>query len=170
MREGYGRSDSGNIARPIAALVGVAYILVGIVGFVTTGFGDDVALNTKADLFGFDLNIFHNIVHLVIGLGLLIGSRARDVVVTQGLLIGGGLVYILAAVLGFLNDLQILSINDGLAADNFLHLGSGLAALLVGLIGARQTGNAWRRGGGYRDEGSSRGGQPRTRWDQPREA
>jgi hypothetical protein len=169
MREGYGRSDSGNIARPIAAIVGVAYILVGVVGFAVTGFGDDVALNTKADLVGFDLNTFHNIVHLVIGLGLLIASRARDVVVTQGILIGGGLVYILAALLGFLNDLQILSIDDGLAADNFLHLGSGLAALRVGMIGARQTANARRRGGGYMDEGSARRGGTRTDW-QPRGA
>jgi hypothetical protein len=168
LRQDYAGPERFNIARPVAAIVGVAYILVGIVGFVVTGFGDDVALNTNADLIGFDLNTFHNVVHLVIGLGLLIGSRARDVVVTQGLLIGGGLVYILAALLGFLNDLQILSINDGLAADNFLHLGSGLAALLVGMIGAWQTGNARRRGGGY--EGSARGGQPRTRWDQPREA
>ena len=162
-------SDSLNIARVTCAVVGVVYTIVGLVGFAATGFHDEFALNTKADLFGFDLNMFHNLVHLVIGLGLLGVSRARDVAVTQGTLIGGGLVYILAAFLGFLNYLQILSINDGLAADNFLHLGSGIAAVLLGLAGIRQTTNATPRRGVPMGEGPAPIEQRRAMWERPRE-
>ena len=162
-------SDSLNIARVSAAVVGVVYTIVGLVGFAATGFDDWFALNTRADLFGFDLNSFHNIVHLVIGLGLLGVSRARDVAVTQGTLIGGGLVYILAAFLGFLNYMQILSINDGLAADNFLHLGSGIAAVLLGLAGIRQTATAPPRRGVPMREGPAPIEERRAMWERTRE-
>jgi Domain of unknown function (DUF4383) len=132
-----------NIAPPIAFIVGVVYLVVGLVGFVATGF-DGFTANDGDTLLGFDVNIFHNIVHLAIGLGLIVFSRL-DPVITQGVLIGGGLVYLLAAGLGFLNELQILSIDDSLAADNFLHLVTGSAAVLVGLIGARQSASARAR-------------------------
>jgi hypothetical protein len=130
-------SESGNIAQPFALIVGVVYLAVGLVGFAVTGF-TGVTTDGGDDLLGFDLNIFHNVVHAVIGLILIVVSQV-DAAITQGVLIGGGLVYILAAGLGFLNELQILSINDELAADNFLHLASGLAAFAVGLIGAKQS-------------------------------
>ena len=162
-------SDSLNIARVTCAVVGVVYTIVGLVGFAATGFGDRFALNTDAELFGFDLNSFHNIVHLVIGLGLLAVSRARDVAVTQGALIGGGLVYILAAFLGFLNHLQILSINHGIAADNFLHLGSGIAAVALGLAGVRQTATAQPRRGVPMGQGPAPLEERRAMWERPRE-
>ncbi len=162
-------ADSLNIARVIAALVGVVYTMVGLVGFAVTGFGDDFALNTKADLFGFDLNSFHNIVHLVVGLGLFFGSRARDVSVPQGMLIGGGLVYLLAAFLGFLNELQILSINDPIAADNFLHLASGLAAVTFGLLGARQSNRVRPQRGVPMGGGPAPIEQRRAMWERPHE-
>ena len=138
MRQSSGGSGT-NIARPVALIVGIACLAIGVIGFAVTGFtglvsdGDD-------KLLGFDLNIFHNIVHLAIGAGLIIGSRMRDVSIVQGMLIGGGLVYLLAALLGFMNHLQIISIDDHLAPDNFLHLVSGLAAFAVGVLGALQQG------------------------------
>ena len=126
-----------NVAQVFALVVGIVYLAVGIVGFAVTGFTGFVA-DTDEALLGFDLNVFGNIVHLLIGGGFLVASR-MDAVITQGVVIGGGLVYILAALLGFLNELQILSINDEIAPDNFLHLVSGSAAVLAGLIGARQS-------------------------------
>ncbi|MGI8946124.1 MAG: DUF4383 domain-containing protein [Thermoleophilaceae bacterium] len=126
-----------NVTQVFAFVVGVVYLAVGVVGFAVTGF-QGVVTNGNEALLGFDLNIFHNIVHIAIGLGFLVVSR-MDAVITQGVVIGGGLVYLLAAGLGFLNQLQILSIDSAVAPDNFLHLVSGSAAVLAGLIGARQT-------------------------------
>lgn len=133
--------DHSNAAQVFALVAGAAYTVIGVIGFVATGF-DGITADGPDDLAGFDLNIFHNVVHLAIGLGFLVASRL-DATITQGFVIGGGLVYVLAALLGFLNELQILSINDAVAADNFLHLISGSAAILFGLIGARQTDAAY---------------------------
>ncbi len=128
---------NSNAAQVFALVAGVVYALVGVVGFAVTGF-EGVVQNGPDALLGFDLNPFHNVVHFAIGLGFIVASRL-DATLTQGIVIGAGLVYLLAAVLGFLNELQILSINDEVAPDNFLHLLSGSAAVLFGLIGARQT-------------------------------
>lgn len=130
--------SGGGLARGGALLVGAGYLVAGLIGFIATGFTGFVADTEEQFLGFFDVNIFHNIVHLAIGAGLLLASRVRDVTVTQGVLIGVGLFYILAALLGFLDELQIISINWGLSFDNFFHLATGLLAFLLGVIAARQ--------------------------------
>ena len=130
-------STAGNAARIFALVFGLGYVAIGVVGFVSTGFTGFVQ-DTNEDLLGFDLNVFHNIVHLAIGAALVVASQLRDVAITQGVLIGVGLFYVVAALLGFIDYLQIISIDSHLAADNFLHLFSGLAATVFGLIGVRQ--------------------------------
>ncbi len=133
-----GPRDS-NIARPFALIVGVVYVLAGIAGFVVTGFSGLVTSHGPL-LFGFEVNIFHNLVHLVIGGGFIIASRLRDVTATQGILIGGGAVYLVAALLGFLpQHVPIIADTATLAPDNFLHLVSGAAAVIAGLIASRQS-------------------------------
>ena len=143
-----------NVANLFALVVGVAYALIGVVGFAVTGF-EGVVQNGPDDLLGFDLNPLHNVIHLAIGLGFIVASRL-DPTLTQGIVIGGGLVYLLAAVLGFVNNLQIISINDEVAADNFLHLISGSLAVIFGLIGARQTDAAFAASSGPRGRGGAR--------------
>ncbi|HEV2127371.1 MAG TPA: DUF4383 domain-containing protein, partial [Thermomicrobiales bacterium] len=94
-------------------MLGVAYVAAGLIGFAVTGFTGPVVLNTDDQLLGFfDLNIFHNIVHIAIGGGLIVAGLMRDAAITQGVLIGVGLFYVVAALLGFLNYLQIISIDS----------------------------------------------------------
>jgi len=143
--------ENTNAAQLFAVVAGAFYAALGVVGFAFTGF-TGVVTDGGDNIIGFDLNIFHNVVHLAIGFGFLIASRL-DATITQGIVIGGGLVYILAALLGFLNELQILSIDSSVSAINFFHLVSGSAAVLFGLIGARQTDaefDSGERGGGHR--------------------
>lgn len=130
-----------NAATLFALVAGAAYALLGVVGFAVTGF-EGFVIDGPDALVGFDLNPFHNVFHFVVGIGFLVASRL-DPTLTQGIIIGGGLVYILATLLGFLNELQILSIDDSVAPVSFLHLVSGSAAVLFGLIGARQTDEAF---------------------------
>ncbi|MGI8594007.1 MAG: DUF4383 domain-containing protein [Solirubrobacteraceae bacterium] len=137
--------DGANAARIGALLLGAAYVFAGVIGFVVTGFTGFVADTDESLLGFFDLNIFHNVVHLAIGATALLVSRMKDVSITQGVVIGVGLFYVVAALLGFLNDLQIISINDALSVDNFFHLGTGVVALLFGLTGVLQQDRGERR-------------------------
>lgn len=115
-------------------MVGITYLLAGIIGFAVTGF-DDYVQNGTDTLLSFDINPFHDTFHLLVGVYLLI-TVTLGRTVTEGALIGGGIVYLVAAGLGFLNRLQILSINDAFATDQFLHLATGGVALLLGLFSA----------------------------------
>lgn len=128
------RSQGKSFAQIGAILIGVVYTAAGLIGFAVTGF-DDIVQNTNYTLLSFDVNPFHDIVHLGIGAYLLIMAQFASSI-TEGALIGGGLFYLLAAFLGFTNSLQIISINSSGATDNFLHLVSGSAAFAIGLISA----------------------------------
>ncbi len=132
-------SRRATVAQWAALSIGAAYVFAGAIGFAVTGFEGFVE-NTDDALIGFDLNPFHNIVHLGIGALLLGVALIRRPPIAEGALLGGGLVYLLAAFLGFADHLPILSIDRALAPDNFLHLASGAGAFLLGLIGALRTG------------------------------
>lgn len=169
MRQGSASTGGENVVKVVALLLGISYVAAGVIGFTVTKFTGFVA-NTDEQFLGFfDLNIFHNIVHLAIGAGLIIASRMRDVTITQGVLIGVGLFYLLAAVLGFLNFLQIISINTSLSFDNFFHLLSGGAALIAGLIAVRQQEGSLRDTRGPTDPGGPADGRSleerRALWD-----
>lgn len=124
-------TENFSLAQLGAVVVGITYVLAGVIGFPITGFGDFTG-NTGDTLLSFDVNPFHNTFHIVAGAYLVfVAFLGRTV--TEGALIGGGVVYLVAAGLGFLNRLQILSINDAFATDQFLHLATGVVALLLGL-------------------------------------
>jgi hypothetical protein len=126
-----------NISRPFALIVGIVYAALGVVGFAVTGFNGFTSSHGHT-LLGLHINGFHNLVHLAIGLGFIVISQLKDATITQGVLIGGGLVYLAAALLGYINKLPILAVHGSLDADNFLHLFSGAAAVVFGLLGAAQ--------------------------------
>jgi hypothetical protein len=84
------------------------------------------------------VNVFHNIVHIGIGALLIVGSRLPDATMTQGILLGVGIVYVAATLLGFLGKLPIIAVTTAGNSDNFLHLASAALALFGGLAGAAQ--------------------------------
>lgn len=116
-----------NIQRTFALVVGVVFILVGLLGFVP-------ALVPGGAVLGiFAVNVLHSIVHLLIGvLGVAAAytgfSRLYNRVI--------GIVYLLLAILGFIPALYFSNALLGLIpinlADNLLHLIVGLAAIYVG--------------------------------------
>jgi uncharacterized membrane protein YuzA (DUF378 family) len=75
------RPDSTSVTRHpsqlLALAIGAVYTLVGIAGFLVTGF-DNFASETDKTLLGFEINPLHNIVHLVIGLAGLALWRRLD--------------------------------------------------------------------------------------------
>ena len=122
----------------VAALaVGAVFLLVGILGFVpgvTTNFGDMnfIGHDSEAKLLGiFQVNVVHNIVHLLFGVIGLAAARAWES--SRLFLIGGGVIYLVLWLYGLVIDFgsaaNFVSLNT---ADNWLHLFLGLGMIGLG--------------------------------------
>jgi hypothetical protein len=121
------------LAQVWALTLGAVLVVVGLVGFLVEpsfAVGDSAQRGT---LILFDINGWHNVVHLlsgVVGLAMA-GTAARARLYS----IGYGIVYVLVTILGFaVGDggllLSLIPINT---ADNVLHLAVALTGIGVGL-------------------------------------
>lgn len=117
--------------RKLALGLGVAYVLVGILGFFVTGF-DNFAGQTGDKLLGiFEINPLHNVVHLIIGAGGLALWRQRETARAYGaaLVAGYGVTFLYGLfTAGKGTAANFLSLN---AADNGLHLISAVAGVAI---------------------------------------
>jgi hypothetical protein len=121
-----------------ARLVGIVFILVGILGFIpgiTSNYGDmKFAGNTSdAELLGlFQVSILHNLVHLAFGIVGVLLSRTWEG--ARNFLIGGGIIYLLLGVYDAIVKQSVsanfLPSNNG---DTYLHFALGLGMLALGL-------------------------------------
>jgi hypothetical protein len=129
----------------LAARVGVAfgafYVAIGVIGFGITGFGGALTGEHGDSLVGISINQFHNLVHLGIGLFLLILSLQKNDAAAEGAVMGVGLFYVVAFVIGVIasDNLTILGIRGAGDPANFFHLLSGGALLVVGLLSSGVT-------------------------------
>ena len=124
----------------IAALAGVVFLLVGILGFVpgiTTHYGDlsFAGHDSGAKLLGlFQVSILHNIVHLLFGVvGLVLAKTAEG---ARTFLVGGGAVYLVLWVVGLLGAADWIPANT---ADNWLHFALGVGMIALGVVASRGT-------------------------------
>ena len=119
----------------IAALVGVVFLLVGILGFVpgiTTHYGDlsFAGHGSGAKLLGiFQVSVLHNIVHLLFGIVGLAFARTADGARTY--LVGGGVVYLVLWVIGLVGAADWIPANT---ADNWLHFALGVGMIALGVV------------------------------------
>jgi uncharacterized membrane protein YuzA (DUF378 family) len=116
--------------RLAAVLFGLVYTLVGLAGFLVTA---DVPFASREGepLLGFEVNPLHNIVHLVVGIALLLGSRTVSGARAANLTVGA--MYLVVGIAGlFIIDTEanILALNG---ADNVLHLGTAVILFAVAL-------------------------------------
>ena len=118
--------------RVIGLIFGAIYIVIGIVGFTaTTGVGF-FATDGGLLLGIFEVNLAHNLAHLVIGAALFIAALASaklSALANSAV----GAAYLLLGIAGlFLVDSQFnyLALN---VADNVLHFASAAVLLAVGL-------------------------------------
>lgn len=106
-----------------ARIFGVVLTLIGILGFIIV----DVSMETAKPLLGFDVNTFHNIVHLLTGvLGLVAGFALLTWARMYALVLG--VVYLLVGIWGMVNSDPLGLFANINPADNVLHL-------LIGVIG-----------------------------------
>ena len=118
--------------RLLATVFGAVYLLVGLLGFTVTGGGGVFDTEGGLLLGLFEVNIFHNIAHLLIGAALLIAGLS-SVRAAKAANVTVGAAYLLLGVVGLFligSPANILAIN---AADNVLHFASATILLAVGL-------------------------------------
>jgi hypothetical protein len=132
------RTSNRHPAQWLALVIGVAYTLVGVVGFLTTGFSGFAEPSGELLLGIFEINPLHNIVHLVIGVaGLVMWSRLDRTRLYGWLLAAGyGLTFLYGLFVANRQEpANFLALNQG---DNWLHLVSAAAGLAIALWPARQ--------------------------------
>lgn len=137
------------LLRTAARIVGVVFLLVGVLGFVpgvTTEYSDlgFAGHESMSMLLGvFQVSILHNIVHLLFGVAGLAMSRTYSGARTY--LIGGGVVYLVLWVYGLVIDqssaANFVPVNT---ADNWLHLGLGVGMIGLGVALSRRRAAATR--------------------------
>lgn len=118
--------------RLVATVFGAVYLLVGLLGFAVTGGVGFIATEGGLLLGIFEVNPLHNIAHLLIGGALLVAGLA-NARAAKGVNITVGAVYLLLGIVGFFltgTAANILALN---VPDHFLHLGSAVVLLGVGL-------------------------------------
>ncbi|MBB5802056.1 putative membrane protein [Saccharothrix ecbatanensis] len=134
------------MSRSVNQLVGLGfgavYVLVGLLGFVVSG-DHAFAGSHGGHLVGvFAVNGLHNVVHLLVGAGL-IGGAVLGHEVSKKVNTVVGAVYLLVGVLGLViggSQLNVLALN---AADHGLHFASALLLIAVGVAADRSRGGAY---------------------------
>lgn len=117
----------------LAVVLGATYLLIGVAGFAWTGFSGWLDAEGPTMIL-FDINPFHNLVHILVGAMWLVAARVQRRGAAAGTFLGIGGAYLAAAILGFMGALPILAIDAGLAPDNLLHLLTGLAAVGIAAV------------------------------------
>ena len=117
-------------AQLYSLLFGIVLLAVGILGFIADssfGTGSDVE---GSDFIIFEVNGWHNIVHILSGLLGLALARRRDTARVYAL--GFGAVYLVVTIWGFITGDQVLWLIPVDTADNVLHLLIAAAGLAAG--------------------------------------
>ena len=119
------------MAKTMAVLFGVVFLVIGILGFVPAVTKDQMLLGI------FHVNMAHNCVHLLSGVVALICGMAGVGAARLYFKIFG-LVYGAVAVLGFLNpgDTMLLGLISNNTATTWLHVVIAAVSLLIGFMPA----------------------------------
>ncbi len=124
-------------------LAGAALLLAGIFGFIadatfdTVNSGVDEEGGNRSGLqgdsfLGFEVNGWHNVVHLLSGLVLL--SAFRKAALAKTVALAFGIVYGLVTIIGMINGEHVLGFIPVNGADNILHLLLSLLGIVAGLM------------------------------------
>ncbi|MGH3787440.1 MAG: DUF4383 domain-containing protein [Pseudonocardiaceae bacterium] len=113
-------------------IVGLVVIVLGIIGFLQTGFTNFTEMTDHKILGLVHTNGFHNLVYIIFGLLWWLGAFALTPAGNQGLNIALAGALVLVTLWGFLGYMSLLGIPAGINVANLLHLVVGVATLIFG--------------------------------------
>lgn len=136
-------------AHGIGPLFGAFYVGIGVLGFFVSGLLRPVQ-DAHQTLLGLPVDPFANLAHVGIGVFVLLMTTRMPAPVAEGALLGVGLFFIVAFVMGITepDNLTILSMHGGGDVQNVHHAVSGITLLTLGLLSSRQTEAARHRSDG----------------------
>ena len=120
------------MAKTMAVLFGVVFLVIGILGFVPAVTKDEMLLGI------FHVNTAHNAVHLLSGVVALICGM-MGVGASRIYFRIFGLVYAAVAIMGFMNPgehTMLLGLISNNTADTYLHVAIAAVSLLIGFMPA----------------------------------
>ncbi len=113
-------------------LAGLALLGAGVFGFISNSdftTGNDI---DGGSFLGFEVNGWHNLVHIASGLlGLALW---RSVSGARSYALGFGAVYLIVTLWGFIDGNDVLNLIPVNPADNWLHVALTIAALLIAVV------------------------------------
>ena len=126
------RDDERTPAQWYAYLIGATLLLVGIAGFfVDSAF--DTGNNLQGDkLIAFEVNGWHNVVHILSGLFLLAMAPKRKTAKTGVLAFAA--IYAIVTIIGLVDGEDVLGLIPVNPADNVLHIALTVLALAAALV------------------------------------
>ena len=126
------------MTKTVAMVFGAIYTIVGLAGFIPALGGSDSMTQTGLLLGYANVNLLHNIVHLVIGISGLVMAKTDEGAGTFCKTFG--VILLLIGVIGFIapNPLGFLPIGGG---DIWIHLVSGVILAYFGFV-AQPSGSA----------------------------
>ena len=151
-------TDKRTPAQWYCVVFGGTLLLVGLIGFLANAsFVTGKELEDDPLLGIFDVNGWHNVVHLASGAVLLAFAKKRATAKTAALTFG--VVYGLVTLLGFIDGTDVLAIIPVNGADNFLHLGISALAIASALMSSGDDKAIDRHAGADRADDRGTGGQ-----------
>jgi hypothetical protein len=144
--------DKRTPAQWYCLVFGGTLLLVGLIGFLANAsFVTGKELEDDPLLGIFDVNGWHNVVHLASGAVLLAFAKKRATAKTAALTFG--IVYGLVTILGFIDGSDVLAIIPTNGADNVLHLVISALAIASGLASSGDDKAIDRHAGADREKG-----------------
>jgi Domain of unknown function (DUF4383) len=134
------RNRGRSAAQWFCLIIGGTLVLVGLLGFLAeatfdTSAGSDPGALDGENFILFEVNGWHNVVHIASGLFLLALAGKHRTARTAALAFGA--IYAVVTVIGLIDGHDVLGLIPINPADNVLHILLTVAALAVGLVSDR---------------------------------
>jgi Domain of unknown function (DUF4383) len=118
-------------AQVYALVFGITLVVAGVAGFFADSSFDVGSGVQGDDLIVFEVNGWHNIVHIASGaLGLALMGTAAG---ARAYALGFGAVYLVVTIWGFIDGNDVLGLIPVNSADNWLHVAIAVTGILAGL-------------------------------------